>query len=83
MTPLEAIADRVRDTPAGDPVRARAVSEDLHRLLDGLGDEGVAGLVAGVRSADAAWRARPGPAAADRLAGLVEDLAVAVDAIDA
>jgi iron-sulfur cluster repair protein YtfE (RIC family) len=36
-------------------------------------------LTGEVRAADAAWRDRPGPAARDRLAGLVEDLAVTLD----
>ncbi len=79
VTPLETIPDRVRDTPGGDTERARAVSDDLRRLLERLQADGVAALVTAVRAADAAWRERPGPAAADRLAGLVEDLAVAVD----
>ncbi len=77
---LEALPDRVRDTPSGDTERARAVSAELRRLLDRLPRDGVATLVPEVLAADAAWREHPGPAAADRLAGLVEDLAVAVDA---
>ena len=80
---LEALPDLVRDTPSGDTARVRAVSADLRGLLDRLPRDGVARLVAAVLAADAAWREHPGPAAADRLAGLVEDLAVAVDAVAA
>jgi hypothetical protein len=80
---LEALPDLVRDTPPGDRRRAGEVSDQLRAVLvllpPGLLDE----LVAQVRAADAAWRGHPRPAAADRLAGLVEDLAVKVDALTA
>jgi hemerythrin-like domain-containing protein len=48
-----------------------ALMTDQHQAVDRLTDQ--------VREADAGWRRHPGPAAADRLAGLVEDLAVTLD----
>lgn len=48
-----------------------AVMEEQHGAVDAL--------TADVRAADARWRERPGPAARDRLAGLVEDLTVTLD----
>ena len=76
---LEALPDLVRDTPPGDHRRAGEVSGELRRVLGLLPAGLVDDLVQQVRAVDAVWRERPGPAAADRLAGLVEDLAVALD----
>jgi hypothetical protein len=77
---LEALPDRIRDTPRGDARRAAKVSDELRRVLDLVPPVPVEELLGQVRAADAVWRERPAPAAADRLAGLVEDLAVALDA---